>query len=497
MKKSLTLLMVLLIACRICSAQTPTPAKVAIGSSYVNIGYVNVNPYLSGDTPRTDNTYYFKLNINTKFTVNEVKSNSSTGAIVGYVITPWNFPDNKTKGAFYDSVINAAKLKLKNQQRIKDSIMAKKAQLKAVKLEIAKDSILVVQTKAKYDSVQNLLNEKKSVALQSALTLDPKKAVSPAATKDPLVKSKINSFALIQANYKSLLQTGKEPDSTTKQNLINATKSIPLASSSPLVTTHAELLVFQNHLQNASQAYRDAIENLKDNKAALVDSNKRLNGLVASLYHSAGNINNNTPDSSAYKVTKESKNYPLATTVDTTDRAARYDELAYLDSWANGWLFYITAKDFSDYCVSIFPKSDKFTWGFLTLPVKMRFDNSKGGRFDFEQNLNFGLTFGDKHQVKSTTDISLNYLAGLSVVSVPLNQSTATAASPTTSTTAISTSAGFMFQYDKFQIGIFLGADFAGSNASKFNYQGKPWLGFAIGVSLFGEGKTTAGTQSQ
>eukprot|EP01037_Dinobryon_pediforme_P017763 gene17763-17980_t len=453
MKKSLTLLMVLLIACRICSAQTPTPAKVAIGSSYVNIGYVNVNPYLSGDTPRTDNTYYFKLNINTKFTVNEVKSNS-TGAIVGYVITPWNFPDNKTKGAFYDSVINAAKLKLKNQQRIKDSIMAKKAQLKAVKLEIAKDSILVVQTKAKYDSVQNLLNEKKSVALQSALTLDPKKAVSPAATKDPLVKSKINSFALIQANYKSLLQTGKEPDSTTKQNLINATKSIPLASSSPLVTTHAELLVFQNHLQNASQAYRDAIENLKDNKAALVD-------------------------------------------IDTTDRAARYDELAYLDSWANGWLFYITAKDFSDYCVSIFPKSDKFTWGFLTLPVKMRFDNSKGGRFDFEQNLNFGLTFGDKHQVKSTTDISLNYLAGLSVVSVPLNQSTATAASPTTSTTAISTSAGFMFQYDKFQIGIFLGADFAGSNASKFNYQGKPWLGFAIGVSLFGEGKTTAGTQSQ
>jgi hypothetical protein len=54
-----------------------------------------------------------------------------------------------------------------------------------------------------------------------------------------------------------------------------------------------------------------------------------------------------------------------------------------------------------------------------------------------------------------------------------------------------------MFQYNKFQIGLYVGKDFVGENANKFAYQGKPWLGLAIGVSLFGESKTTAGAQDQ
>lgn len=52
-----------------------------------------------------------------------------------------------------------------------------------------------------------------------------------------------------------------------------------------------------------------------------------------------------------------------------------------------------------------------------------------------------------------------------------------------------------MYQYDKFQIGLFTGLDFIDKSAGKnWAYQGKSWLGFAIGFSLFGENKTSATT---
>jgi hypothetical protein len=99
-----------------------------------------------------------------------------------------------------------------------------------------------------------------------------------------------------------------------------------------------------------------------------------------------------------------------------------------------------------------------------------------------------------KHQMARTSDISWNYLAGISVVTVPLqNASTATTPpTPATSTAALSISGGVMFQYDKFQIGVFLGTDLAGSNANQFAYQSRQWIGIAIGLSLFGEGQTKA-----
>ena len=196
---------------------------------------------------------------------------------------------------------------------------------------------------------------------------------------------------------------------------------------------------------------------------------------------------------------------------DKTKPAYYYDNLAYLDSWANGWDFFINANEFSTKAAMIYLNSTKFTWGFLTLPIKMRFGNQSGGSFNFEQNLNFGLTLGLKHQVVNKSDVSMNYLFGISVVDVQLNNaipgtitntssttSTTTPGSPATSTTAISFSVGSMFQYDKFQIGLFSGVDFAGPSANgKFGYQGRPWIGFAIGISLFGEGKTTATGQPQ
>jgi len=88
-------------------------------------------------------------------------------------------------------------------------------------------------------------------------------------------------------------------------------------------------------------------------------------------------------------------------------------------------------------------------------------------------------------------------LGGLSVVNVPLNNASTAPAGTATSTAAVSLSGGVMFQYAKFQMGVFIGWDFAGDHAYQFSYQGKPWLGFAIGLSLFGASQTTATAQSQ
>jgi hypothetical protein len=56
-----------------------------------------------------------------------------------------------------------------------------------------------------------------------------------------------------------------------------------------------------------------------------------------------------------------------------------------------------------------------------------------------------------------------------------------------------------MYQYDKFQVGLFSGLDYIDQSSNViWAYQGKPWVGFAIGVSLFGENKssnTTSQTQ--
>jgi hypothetical protein len=167
-----------------------------------------------------------------------------------------------------------------------------------------------------------------------------------------------------------------------------------------------------------------------------------------------------------------------------------YEKLAYLDSWANNLQFFIPLKDFNDKCEPIYPHQRSFTWGFLTLPIKARFGN-KDASFTFEEKVNFGISFGLKWQHVGTTYSASNLLGGVSVGSVKIDNDN--------SASALSFSVGYMYQYDKFQIGLFSGVDYTGQSPKvNWAYQGKPWVGFAIGVSLFGENKTSAeSTQSQ
>ena len=497
--KTLTISCLLILgACYQSMGQSPTPAKVAIAASYVSITYTDVYPYQSGKTDKTakiDSSVHFKMNKGTKFSI--VSTKNSGGTTQGYVITPWKYNDGRDsaiKASFYKSVVEAKKQVLANQKKLLDNISKKQDSLKAVKAQLKNDSLKLESSKETLLQTQQATVKSASQLLDKVINIDVKKAIAPVRRKDTTVKQQVKQFTSAQAQIKAKLNAGVEPDSTLERQLIHSATALPLNKNVSLKRYADELTSQKIRLNYAQKSVIEAKKNYDDNKSGYKTGLQELLILTSKVRHS-GQYESNKTDPFAYRITKEQINDRTDTIKDFSSSAALYDDLAYINSWANGWQFFISAEDFSNNCLFTYPHSNKFTWGFLTLPVKMRFDNNKGGRFDFEQNLNFGLTFGDKHQLVSTSDISLNYLVGLSVVNVPLNDATTT--TPATSTTAISTSIGCMFQYDKFQIGAFVGEDFAGSHANQFNYQGKLWLGFAIGVSLFGEGKTTATAQKQ
>ena len=182
-----------------------------------------------------------------------------------------------------------------------------------------------------------------------------------------------------------------------------------------------------------------------------------------------------------------------------------YLQYKYLDGdWINNREFFMTASDFAECCESLFTSNKffhNFTYGFTTIPYKIRFDNSRyidqfnqkvRGTFSFEQNVNIGVSVGFKSQVLSHDDISWISLFGVSLSSVPIVVDPAK--NSPSSTQALSFSFGEVYQYKVFQIGLFLGTDVASSQAYLSPYSGfHPWLGIGLGISLFNVNKTSAG----
>ncbi|MEO6976859.1 MAG: hypothetical protein ABI113_00730 [Mucilaginibacter sp.] len=497
MKKLIVTLMLIIGAYYQSKAQSSASVKIAVGSTYVSPVVTDVYPYQSGLHPKADFSIHFRLNKGTRFTVVAVKD--SAGTIQGYVITPWNFNTNDTnKKAVYKLITDSARKKAAIVRQIQANIQKKQDSLNIVKEQLKKDSLLKIKAGDSLLSKKQALVNNTNDAFRSVININAKTALIPVSRKDKTQKKQVYNFNIAQTSAKIDILKGIEPDSLSKEQLINAAMVLPLKDKKKLTKYNIRIADTKTTLDKAIGFFQETSQKFDNNQKQYEQAFQELVALKSKIHTksdlSQPRSDKSKPDPNAYRITKLEKNDTLDVAKNPASPAALYDELEYVDSWANGWQFFVTAKDFSQF-ESIYPSSHKFTWGFLTLPVKMRFDNKRGGRFDFEQNLNFGLTFGDRHQIVSTNDISLNYLVGLSVVSVPLNDATVSTAA--TSTAAISTSMGFMLQYNKFQIGAFLGRDFAGSHANQFNYQGKPWLGFAIGVSLFGEGKTTSSAQEQ
>jgi hypothetical protein len=149
---------------------------------------------------------------------------------------------------------------------------------------------------------------------------------------------------------------------------------------------------------------------------------------------------------------------------------------------------------------------DEWTVSALTLPLKYRFKGSRDGNpfsEDFTTAINLNAFIGrtlfgqasyhyrDKvGSITTTKKIMYGVILGASTVTLDKNNTSASS-SPSTGDTKITkglATAGFGLtgSINKINIGLFGGVDFSiGDDASRWNYNRRPWIGLAIGYSLF------------
>jgi hypothetical protein len=492
-------------------AATP-PAVPTISGSYYAFNPVDVYAFKKDQrsklapSSQIDKSIHFRLKKGDRFYVNSILNNE--GTTLGYVITAWNYLDEKSrKRRFYDSLLNAKLHGGESLIELKTVVRKQKDTLEIISDKIKEESSELNALQASIAKNMTLYEEAARRLLAASLELNLTTNI-PAADRKRL---DVTSFFTAQSNLKSK-QLNLDTDNKQEKDML-IIKALALSVNTPLDQEKKQYLTAQKN-------YENSLNKVNEKQGIIASETSNLNALTARIADKKSKVSiiesQNSQiiiDTTTYRTLKSRAGvYPDAPE-DPASPYAPFADLAFVDSWANGWQFFMNADDFAANCSPIYPRNNSFTWGFLTLPLKLRFDNDKGGRFNFEQNLNFGLTFGIKHQYVSKNDISINYLAGISVVNVPLNNAVqatplipasgsdpeipATPGSPATSTAGLSVSTGVMFQIDKFQIGMYIGKDFAGDHANQFVYQGKTWFGIAIGISLFGEGKTTAGGQTQ
>lgn len=137
----------------------------------------------------------------------------------------------------------------------------------------------------------------------------------------------------------------------------------------------------------------------------------------------------------------------------------------------------------------------------LVIPVKYRFKKSDIPE-EFSASLNMNIFLGYSlgmdsffHQKKIgnkviTKKITFGAIGGISTVKLTAIN-TSLDSEPITEGREFTkglASAGFglVYSYNKFNIGAFIGSDYAvGEGSNKWNYQGQPWVGFALGYGLF------------
>jgi len=184
-------------------------------------------------------------------------------------------------------------------------------------------------------------------------------------------------------------------------------------------------------------------------------------------------------------------------TLKKRDARAYNDTLENISAWANFKEFVLPLSIFNSACKLYYGRKYEFNWGVMSLPIKVRFGNQGDKYFDFDEKLNLGFVFGLRNQIPSKIEQSVNYLLGVGITSVKTDSlSLRSGKNPSNPTgTALSVNGGILYQYESFQVGLFLGMDFIpGTVGRDWKNQGKPWLGIAVGVSLFSRNTTQGGT---
>lgn len=177
---------------------------------------------------------------------------------------------------------------------------------------------------------------------------------------------------------------------------------------------------------------------------------------------------------------------------------------AYVNASADGKHFLMELTDLDSKCKEYFGFRHDFTWGAVTIPLKMRFGDADDRYFGFEPTANLGLFAGWRRQIRGSRPQSFNLLLGTSASNVTLRDvdvdmisylNTDSTATRPENALAISASIGTVYQIESFQFGLFIGLDFIPGQDGRFwRHQGIPWLGLGIGFGLFSKEKTGHGT---
>ena len=135
----------------------------------------------------------------------------------------------------------------------------------------------------------------------------------------------------------------------------------------------------------------------------------------------------------------------------------------------------------------------QWTLNALSVPLKFRFGE---GKTEFSTGANLGALFG--HTWGSTNfvhrkkignkqyDSKLTTGIFVGADKLEFTFDNENSEEQTVKTAYISLGSGLLYSYQRFTLGITGGFDFGfGENSDKWDFQGKPWLGTALGYSLF------------
>lgn len=126
----------------------------------------------------------------------------------------------------------------------------------------------------------------------------------------------------------------------------------------------------------------------------------------------------------------------------------------------------------------------------VTIPIKIRPGDGKSGEekeryFDFEGNVNIGLTAGGRIRISKSGTSYISFFGGISIGSSKLTPENSDVTSETNAST-LTPFIGTMFEYNDFEIGLFTGWDHVSGKLGKsWDYNALPWIGIGLGYNIF------------
>lgn len=166
---------------------------------------------------------------------------------------------------------------------------------------------------------------------------------------------------------------------------------------------------------------------------------------------------------------------------------------------ANGVIYFKLSQN--EYLLNAerFEKHGSFTVGAATTLIKIRPGRKepKDGYTiysEFGNDFNIGVSAGWKFKPNRRKQVYHSVVGGLSFSSIKVTPYSTNSFITSESTQGcITFSAGYVFEYNKFQVSIFSGLDvMSGEVGRKWIYKDRPWIGLGFGVQIFrAEGTTT------